>query len=69
MADPGAKEKETEILELQQEVKRLREVEQEYNDLSDLSATQPRPLAVIFCINYYVKRRNGFRKLIWKDLR
>eukprot|EP01051_Picozoa_sp_SAG22_P010940 SAG22_NODE_1016_length_6022_cov_13.332095_4_plen_439_part_00 len=32
MADPGAKEKETEILELQQEVKRLREVEQEYND-------------------------------------
>eukprot|EP01051_Picozoa_sp_SAG22_P041759 SAG22_NODE_23235_length_161_cov_45.629032_1_plen_38_part_10 len=29
MADPGAKEKETEILELQQ---RLREVEQEYND-------------------------------------
>eukprot|EP01051_Picozoa_sp_SAG22_P042384 SAG22_NODE_23913_length_128_cov_47.517241_1_plen_27_part_10 len=26
MADPGAKEKETEILELQQEVERLREL-------------------------------------------
>eukprot|EP01051_Picozoa_sp_SAG22_P024442 SAG22_NODE_6779_length_812_cov_1.007013_1_plen_95_part_00 len=54
MADPGVKEKETEILELQQEVKRLREVEQEYNDTRDklhaVFGTQPYRKSGIACI-------------------